>query len=92
MNAKRNDSGGEEQAAPPPQSGTPDKPAPKAPAAPRRSGKGYFWLILVLLAGGAAFLLYRYPAIWQKLPFFNTAQQAPAAPLPPCRQFLHAQG
>ena len=57
--------------------------AARAIPASRRSGKGFFWLILLALAAGAAFFVFRNPAILQKLPFFQTAQQAPADTAPP---------
>ncbi|MGA8689998.1 MAG: efflux RND transporter periplasmic adaptor subunit [Methyloceanibacter sp.] len=51
--------------------------------APRRSRRGLGLLIVLLLAAGAAVLAYRYWGFWQQWGFFQTSQQAPAAPPPP---------
>jgi RND family efflux transporter MFP subunit len=57
---------------------------PEAPAEARpRSRKWLGWLIVLLLAAGAAALLYRYWGFWQQWGWFQTSQQAPAAPPPP---------
>lgn len=92
MSAQRNDNGGQRrkqsegdgEQSPSSQPVEPEDAshAERTPS-PRRTGKGLFWLVLLVLAGAAALLFFRYPDIWQKLPFFNTAQQLPAAPPPP---------
>ena len=95
MNAQRNDNGGPRRgkstetgedvttlesrpdekpvAAPPPSE---DEPAP-------RSRGGFGRIFFLLLAAVLAGLLYYNWGFWEKLPFFQGAQQTAAAPRPP---------
>ena len=56
----------------------------EAPAEARPKSRNLVrWLIVLLLAAGAAALLYNYWGFWQQWGWFQTSQQAPAAPPPP---------
>ena len=85
MNAQRNDNDGKPRRAETSEGLTPDAPPPPqtSEATPKRSRKGLGRLLLLLLAVGAAVLLYRYWGIWEQWGLFQTAQTAPAAPPPP---------
>ena len=84
MNAQRNDNDGKPRQAETSEGPTPGAPPPQTiEPAPKRPRKGLGRLLFLLLAVGAAVLLYRYWGIWEQWGLFQTAQTAPAAPQPP---------
>jgi RND family efflux transporter MFP subunit len=94
MNAQRSDNGSPRREGPADSDGATASDAPVAGAqanspvaegsgtAPRR-GKGARSVVLLLLLAAAAGLLYYYWGFWQHLPFWQTSQQAAAAPPSP---------
>ena len=84
MNAQRNDNDGKPSQAETSEGPTPGAPPPQTiEPAPKRPRKGLGRLLFLLLAVGAAVLLYNYWGIWEEWGLFKTAQTAPAAPPPP---------
>jgi RND family efflux transporter MFP subunit len=56
----------------------------EVPAGARPKSRNFIrWLIVLLLAAGAAALLYNYWGFWRQWGWFQAAQEAPAAPPPP---------
>ena len=90
MNAQRNGNGGPRRRRAAADKDTTAQPeaeaeasSPPAQEAAAKSRKGFGRLVILLLALGAAALLYQYWGFWQQWGLFQTAQTATAEPPPP---------